>query len=480
MKAKPFFTRDDYKVSFSLFCAIFGIGTLGMPSNFSRAGPYLATVALVFMAFANTYSSVAICKVMLAAPRTVKTFGDLGEYSMGRAGRYLALISQLASLLMIPCAFLVLGGMLLGYLFPGAFSNTTWICLMATMVFPVCMVPTLKDGAGTAFAGCLSTLIADIIGVAVLMHGMAGHPSPPSPHLTFKQVATTFGNLSLAYGAGIIIPTLQRQHSDPSRMPRAVGVTMSVISVLFLLLAGLGYSAVGCQISGNLLFTIYPDAETGLTALGFTANWGTIVVAYLCMQVHITIAFSVVMSPTFYLLERALLGMHKKVHPDLQYETINTPAAEKEDEDLESRVSKSSVTDAVESEADEFIKERSEYQGANTVKYITMRVVVVVLLVIVSVALEDQFLDLTDFIGASSLTVNSILLPIIFYLKQFWPTIPLYEKVVAFLVMLVCLCLGVYVTYTSGKALFENTSSSVTFPFCEAEYQNTIYYVKNS
>ncbi|KAE8982865.1 hypothetical protein PF005_g22695 [Phytophthora fragariae] len=39
-------------------------------------------------------------------------------------------------------------------------------------------------------------------------------------------------------------------------MPRVVGVTVGLISCLFLMLTSTAYSAVGCQITGNLLFTI--------------------------------------------------------------------------------------------------------------------------------------------------------------------------------------------------------------------------------
>jgi vesicular inhibitory amino acid transporter len=220
MAGKAWFTLEDAKIAFNLFCCVYGIGTLGMPANFSRAGPAIAVFALVFMAFANIYSSVVCSKVLLTAPRSVKTFGDLGEFCMGKPGRYLVVISQMGVCLLVPCAFLVLGGILLDSLFPGAFQPSVWIILMALSVLPVCLIPTLKEGAGAAFAGCLGTIIADVIGVGVLLHGMNGHPSIPSPAISFKQVATTFGNLSLAYGAGIVIPALQRQHSDPTRMPR--------------------------------------------------------------------------------------------------------------------------------------------------------------------------------------------------------------------------------------------------------------------
>jgi vesicular inhibitory amino acid transporter len=481
MGSKPFLTGEDLKIAFNLFCCVYGIGTLGMPANFSRAGPVLATIALLFMAFANVYSSVVITKVMLTAPRSVQTYSDLGEFCMGKTGRWLVVVFQMANCLLIPCAFLVLGGTLLTSLFPDTFKDSTWIILMAIMVLPVCLIPTLKEGAGAAFAGCMGTLIADVIGVSMLLHGMSGHPSVPSPHLTFKQVATTFGNLSLAYGAGIVIPALQRQHSEPTRMPRVVFVTITFISCLFLALASSGYSAVGCQISGNLLFSIFPNATTGLSKLGFHSDKGMAVLAYLFMQLHITIAFAVIVSPAFYLLERMVLGMHKKKLEDFEvgYQDIETPAG---GEEIKPRASKGSVVSMADiervEENDGGEAEAREYRGANAIKYVILRLVVVTILVVASVALKDHFLDLQDFIGASAVTMICIVLPIVFYLKKLWNKIPMYEKIPALVVVVVCFVLGCYVTYTSGKNLFnpDSTDPEILFPFCDADEQRQIYY----
>jgi vesicular inhibitory amino acid transporter len=387
----------------------------------------------------------------------------------------------MANCLLIPCAFLVLGGTLLDSLFPGAFSDKTWIILMALMVLPVCLIPTLKEGAGAAFAGCMGTLIADIIGVSILLHGMSGHPSVPSPALSFKQVATTFGNLSLAYGAGIVIPALQRQHSDPTRMPRVVFVTVTFISCLFLILASLGYSAVGCQISGNLLFTIFPNATTGLSKLGFHSDKGMAVLAYLFMQLHITIAFSVIASPAFYILERMVLGMHQKKPEDIEapynYEAVETPSDAAE---AKTRVSKGSVVSMADIErlSLDVEEESREYRGANALKYVILRICVVVILVIASVLLRDRFLDLQDFIGASAVTVSCIILPIVFYLKKLWNKVPMYEKIPGIIVVVVCLVLGCYVTYLSGKNLFnpDSTDPEIHFPFCHDDFKREIFW----
>jgi vesicular inhibitory amino acid transporter len=470
---------DDLKAAFSIFCCVYGIGTLGMPGNFSRAGPAIATVALVFMAFANVYAGWCIAKTMLMAPKSVKTYGDMGEWCMGKTGRWLSVIAQMCTCLLLPCVFLVLGGTLLDDLFPGAFSQSVWIILMTLVVLPVCLIPTLKEGAGAAFAGCAGTVIADIIGVSVVMYGMRGHPSIPAPDLKFEQVAGAFGNLALAYGAGIIIPDVIRQHSVPTRMPGVVLAVLTLISCLFLTLAGLGYSAVGCQISGNLLYTIYPDSETGLSALGFAPSWGAVVLAFLFMQVHLTIGFSVIINPAFYLLERMLLGMHKKPVDDIEnaisYIDAATPAKDAENESRTSKFSVVSMADTARDITDAEM-EAAEYRGVNALKYIALRLAILVILVIVAVLAKDKFGDFSDFVGASCNTANSIVFPIIFYYKKAWNKVPLYEKIPGIIVVVICTFLGCYVTYTTGKSLFAPSDSDASFPYCSTEYENTVYY----
>ncbi|RLN56229.1 hypothetical protein BBP00_00008104 [Phytophthora kernoviae] len=472
---------EDVKVAFNLFCCMYGVGTLGMPGNFSRAGPVIAIFAMAFMAFANAYGAVSLCRVLLLAPSSVKTYGDLGEWVMGKTGRYLCVFAQILNSILVPCVFLVLGGTLLDGLFPDAFSGTVWIILMAITCLPVCLVPTLKEGAGAAFAGCMGALIADVIGVAVVMYGMRGHPSIPKPDLAFKQVAGAFGNLALAYGAGIVIPALHRQHSDPKRMPRVVGATMLFTSSCFLVLASTAYSAVGCQIEGNLLWTIYPDSKTGLSALGFASDWGAVVLAYLCMQVHITIAFSILLNPAFYLSERLFLGMYKVLTADVEnnlpsYVDAATPndTAERSEKHLRSHRSFVSAADSENVHLGDPDAEAAEYRGSNAIKYIILRLVIVVIIVIASILFKDHFSDLADFAGALCITLHSIILPIIFLLKKKWSSIPMWEKVPAIIVVVVCLILGCYVTYTNGVNLFSPSDDDKEFSFCAPEYENTV------
>ncbi|KAE9161489.1 hypothetical protein PF004_g30805 [Phytophthora fragariae] len=241
-------------------------------------------------------------------------------------------------------------------------------------------------------------------------------------------------------------------------MPRVVGVTVASISCLFLVLAGSTYSAVGCQATGNLLYTMYPDPETGLTTLGFAPNWGAVMLTYLLTQLHITAAFAVILNPVFYIAERLALGMHKAKQLDLEnpvsYIEAVTPNV------THGRSSKLSYVSVAEANHKEDVdEEMAEYRGGvDTTKYIVPRVVMIVILEVLAIVFRDHFSDFVDFIAASCMTLNCIVLPIVFYLSKTWDHVPVYEQIPAIIVSIVCTLLGCYVTYTTDKSAQEIAS----------------------
>ncbi|ETK78016.1 hypothetical protein L917_15578 [Phytophthora nicotianae] len=504
-RRSAFFTLEDAKISFSIICCICGIGTLAMPSNFARAGPVYGTIAMSFMAFANIYATVALSRVILVAPPSVQTFSDVGEWVLGKTGRYLVNVSQLLVCLLLPCAFLVLGSTLLDVLFPDSFSQIFWIIFMAVTAVPACLIPTLKAAATVAFIGCMGTIIADVVGVSVLEWEMRGHPTAPSPDISLHQVLTAFGNLSLAYGVAVLIPDLQRQHSQPKRMPRVIVVSLGIGSAFFLAVAIAGYVAGGCQLSANLLFSIVNISDpSSPSALGFVPNHGAVIMAYMFMHLHVVIVLSTVLQPPFYMAERLILGMHKdpvavsipekpdendgweelrdKLSTNGPVTSVNEHAARDLESNADSDIdtlSNSAKREQEEKEHDE--AQLSDYSGsANVFRYVTLRLVIMSILVGAAIGFRSHFLDLVDFTGASAITVCCLVLPLVFYLKVFWRDLPMYERVVAVVVIVVCTVVGCYVMIDAGKNLFNPDSDGVTFPYCPAEHQSEPYYVRNS
>lgn len=345
--------------------------------------------------------------------------------------------------------------------------------------------------------------IADVIAVTVLQWNMRGHSSIPSPDVSVHQVLMCFGNLALAYGAAIVVPDLHREHAQPQRMPRVVVITILFTSAFFIAIALAGYTAGGCQLSGNILYSIVSTSEPlGLAPLGFTADRGAVVMAYLFMQIHITIAFSTLMMPPFYMAERLVLGMHvgpKVVRYNDAEERVNV------EHDLElqgsyvrsstpnmsdHQVSTSSLVDKTEGRmsqlrvvGDEITEQRlhEPYRGArNALRYITLRICIIVILVVCAVLARKRFLDLVDFTGATAHTTSCLLMPLIIYLRVFWRKMSFLDKGASIIVIAVCAAAGCYVMIYAGKELFTPSDDETLFPYCETEFIDKPYYIRNS
>ncbi|KUF81037.1 hypothetical protein AM587_10000574 [Phytophthora nicotianae] len=260
---------------------------------------------------------------------------------------------------LVPIAFLILGFTLLDVLFPDAFSQTFWIIFMVLMVTPICLIPTLKESAGIAFAGCMGTGIADVIAVSILQYNMRGHPSIPKPDVSVLQVITCLGNLALAYGAAIVIPDLQREHSQRQRTPDR---------------------------SNCVRFNDVENIEEDLEL--------------------------------------------QEKHSSVQVSTLHEEVTE--------------------------VQLRESYRGVkNTIRYITLRITIIVMMDIVAIAAQDKFLDLEDFTGSTAHTVNCMIVLVLIYPRF-------------------------YVMIHTGKQLFTPSEDDTAFPYCDAENQDEPYYIYNS
>ncbi|OQR83443.1 Amino Acid/Auxin Permease (AAAP) Family [Achlya hypogyna] len=467
-----FLAQEDVKMSIALFCCLYGVGAIGMPGNFAMVGYGLGIVITVLMCAANAYASWCTSKVLLIAPKYVKTFGDVGEWSMGIVGRYLANLSQLIVCVMIPIIFLVLGGSILCVLFPLTFKTGIWILFMALSLLPVCLYPTLKEGTGVIFAGALGALIADFIALAILVHeiGLQNEGlTPPPTNVNFDQFSTVVGNMALVFGAGTIIPVLHREHSDPTRLPRVILFTY-VLALIFSLVVGIvGFSQVGCQVPGGPFGYIVFAVATPY--LGFISSRGAVILSMISMLVHNMVAFCVVIFPSFYILERRLLGLHPTVIDNTNnYNDLETPEFEKEQRKSEARVS---LMEPIEFPSHEAAADYSA-PGAY-LKASILRTLVVAIATTVAVIGQRDLEKLANFAGASMILLCCIILPVAFYAKVYWKKMSALHKLWAILVLAAGLFIAIYGSIFTGKILFRHHKKQPQFPFCNKTYEDYVF-----
>jgi vesicular inhibitory amino acid transporter len=231
-----------------------------------------------------------------------------------------------------------------------------------------------------------------------------------------------------------------------------------------------------------------------------------VVMAYLFMQVHISIAFSTLMMPPFFMAERLILGMHKgpeivrfngeadqaavdldmEIHEKRSYIQSSTPvdAAGVRQVSASSMIEKSEGRMSHLRVALEFGEEITEEQlhtpyRNNTLRYIALRICIIAILVVVAVLARKRFIDLQDFTGATAHTTSCLLMPLIIYMRVSWKGMSFLDKGASMLVIVVCAFTGFYVMIHAGEHLFAPSDDDTQFPYCEDEFMNEPYYIRN-
>lgn len=429
------FDWHDIQASFNIVCTLLGIGSLGMAYTFAQAGPIFGSIGLTLTCLTNVYATVALSRCFLKAPSHILTFSDLGLHVAGKWGRIAVQFGQFGTSLSLPIAFLILGGSLL---LPGIFPNVPlapwhWIILMAVFLLPVSLIKSLKEAYIVMILGAATAIVTDA--VAMVDTGLTKPWDNFTPtFVEAKNIFPVFGTYAISYGAALIVPTIQREHPNPSKMPLITVVSLTFITVIYFLIAAIGYGQFGCNASENLLITM---TDSG---------WKTF--AYLCMQIHVMIAFAVLLNPSVFYFERVLFNLHQV--PALPEKESPAPYRK-----VDSQISiggRSVITDVAVGTEEDF---QIEYTRSQKLQSIFLRTAVVMVQTFIAILGQSSFGDVVDFIGALTVTMCSILMPIFLYLKMFYKTMGLSEKVLCFSILILCTALGLYTSINRLQNVIE-------------------------
>lgn len=285
---------------------------------------------------------------------------------------------------------------------------------------------------------------------------------------TVGNVAGVFGTLSLAYGAAVVIPGIQRDLKTPERMPMIIAFSLSVITIIYLAIGVLCYIKFGCIAPSNLLKSM--------------ENRTLEIAAQLCFFIHIVIAYAVLLNPALYIFERKLFGFHEKPyssgeadpkvnHGDHPYVPSLTPKdkltqyAKDRDSFIRGGLQdgsryiqgKRSLTASYTGEID-FLEDIEDlpFPMRDRIRSYAMRTTVVIAQVVMAMLLQGCFNEFADLIGATGITMSCIIIPIFMYLKMFKNQIQMPERIILCIVAIFCFSLGSYSALRCLKAIAEN------------------------
>ncbi|RLN48715.1 hypothetical protein BBJ28_00001466 [Nothophytophthora sp. Chile5] len=381
--------------------------------------------------------SVAVSKALMVAPVSVRTFSDLGFFAFGEMGRRVVLLSEWGVCFLSPIAFLVMGGTILlpCLLKDTAFDSdsgrdsTEWIAWMALGVMPVMLIPTLKAAAPLVYVGGFVAVCADVICIGYSLD--KAQSSPRETQIQTDHAVQTFGTIMFAVGTAIVIPPIQRQHTDPTRLANLVSLTLLFITSLYLFIGIVTYYQFGCTAPATLLDQLPDSSAWKKAAAGF-------------MLAHIVIAFPVLLNPTLFDLERYLLGKdadHEVLQQALALRatktaalgpskpilgnasaigTLSPPAVPNLEDDgflYGSNTPYFQAPSPPMSSSGDDVSSSESFTARDRVYSGVIRIFTVGLQTLLAVMLQASFTDILSLIGSTAVAVSCMIMPCLCYLR---------------------------------------------------------------
>lgn len=327
--------------------------------------------------------------------------------------------------------------------------------------------------------GTLGAVVGDFVAVYDSYHHSPFYlDTRPYAHL--NTILSVFGSMALAFGGSVVIPTIQRDLVHPERMPTIILVVLVLVVLAYFVIGTLGYVQYGCVAPQNLLLSMTGKGNERLAMIAFL--------------IHILLAYAVYINPFLFLLEQKVFGWHEQVAPDQhlptvvarKYQSLETPKvtvlakkgerlsrttprvcgdAEVTNESPEEQVGGDSGLTSrttprvcmdlgqlpgVGQSPPNFVSSQKTLESikdwtlTRRVRSVVLRTTVVTVQVFVAMILQENFEHISDFAGASCLTISGIILPLWIYLRIFPQSISQSAKRGIYLVMVTAAILGIY------------------------------------
>ncbi|PSR90382.1 transmembrane amino acid transporter protein-domain-containing protein [Coniella lustricola] len=385
---------------FNSINVLIGVGLLSLPMGIKYAGWLCGMVILLGAAAVTSYTATLLAKCMDLDPSLI-TFSDLAYISFGRNARVATSILFTLELLAACVALIVLFADSMDLLFEGVLSLNQWKIIFSAVLVPLNFLP-LRYLSFTSIIGiaCCFTIV-----LIVIIDGFIKPESPGSlitPAVTYLFPANwltlplSFGLLMSPWGGHGVFPNIYRDMRHPHKYGRAVKITFSFTCLLDATAA----------VAGLLMFG--DDVLDAITSNIFlTAGYPKALTYILCGVIAIIPLTKVPLNarPIIATAE-VILGVHQQ-----------------------SIAEGSSV----------MVGRSAYFRG---VLKIVIRVVTVLIFLVISI-LFPAFDSIMAFMGSALCFTICVTLPIAFHLKLFGQHISKTEKVVNWVLMLICICLSV-------------------------------------
>jgi vesicular inhibitory amino acid transporter len=248
-----------------------GGGIVSMPNAVFRQGWVgIPIIALVGMASGYTGAQLGWCWTILQQrwpevymQHTQKPYPEMGFRAFGPWCRKFVSVCTTITLFGTATVFLILASENIASLIL-SWTNTDisfcyFVLIIAALLTPITFLGSPKDfwqvGLGAAIATTIAVVIM-LIGMSMDHKKYEGKVTHPAPD--FVSFILGYGTIMFAYSGQSAFPTIQHDMKEPSKFPKAVMGSYSVIFLYYLPVSILGYIVYGHLLDGETILPLLP------------------------------------------------------------------------------------------------------------------------------------------------------------------------------------------------------------------------------
>eukprot|EP01135_Chromosphaera_perkinsii_P003388 Nk52_evm12s242 gene=Nk52_evmTU12s242 len=400
-----------YGCAYNVMCAVIGGGILGLPHAFAQASGWVGTGLMVFTAILTAYTGILLGKCAEYKGRQLETFGEVGMVSFGPIGKYVALTAQLTNSVCVGILYLILAGDNMNRIVPQV-SSSAWASLSVALVLPICFLKTLRELAPAAFIGMVASILVAIV---ILVETLASpsesiqhkYPNPGYGSEGFESLMLGWGTITFSYAGHSIFLRLRTYVGTQKVYKQGILLSFVFISLVYFPVSIVTYHVYGDSLlklteGDNILLVMDKDP------------W--VLLSLTCVTIHVIIGYVIFMNLVFLFIEER---MYK------EYEKRKNLG--------------------------------SFWNGVYGRSLIRSGIVIATLIVALVVPF---FGAVQSFIGSTSCTALSLILPSLFYLKLFWNELSMLSKVINIGVVLYGVFIGTVTTFYAIKLIVNDAIAS--------------------
>lgn len=388
-----------------------GSGVLSLPKAVLDAG-WFGLVMILLCAVMSAYTGVILgrCWTILQdrfeeyREQTRYPYPAIGYEAFGNVGRYLVSFCVNATLFGVGTVFLLIASENIEELLASVHKDVSFCILLpfiALCLWPITWLGTPKDFWVVGIMAMAATATACFCMFVQILVDRDPHHKPAYPSTDFGKFFLSFGVILFAFGGHAAFPTVQHDMKEPKKFSKSVAIAYSIIVCMYFPVSAAGYFVYGENNKDSILSVV---SDSWLRTI-----------ALILITVHLVMGFIIVINPFSQEVED-LLQIDKKFNW----------------------------------------------------KRVINRTVVVASILFVAESIP-QFGVILGLIGGSTVTFLTFVFPSLFYLKLCSTespdgsyrriTLPLYQWVVHFEIILVGLIGGISSTYSAIDAIVTGQSS---------------------